>query len=495
MLGYTGHPLVDVGMATIAAFASKRKLAHLSEDDLRQAGEFLERVYFDEKWRGVMFTIFPNSAYTQPKISEAKKQAYIDTFIHGYLSSRSNNDRCAFCGKPALIRNFRQHIPLLTGEGTINFFPGGQAGLPACGVCLLAIQAFLLGSVKCAGRRLLVHSDDEAMTIEFAQRFLTDNRRALSLSAEPENLSHPRTYFVARLIEIEVERKQAEVDEIPCSMTAYHLTNYGTNPDITLYHFPNQLVAFLRQALRAPHDAIWRQIERRAWELKIDKVRAKGKEKDKPTPLPMSALAQPRATPGQARNYLYEDLFDLPHNAAHFVRTYFLRRAYRSRFESDPRRLYQLQRELQLVSWTLTAIFLKEVMNMDPHRIETIKRVADRLASYISVSNDRQLFRWLWMSRRYGDFRRALVTANTRNAQNGKEPLLSFEDFVTAFEFSEESGRPDWNLARDLVLIRVIEQLHQGNWFGSNPDVIAPEEIAQAAVEVTNENGNSTERS
>lgn len=489
MLTYTGHPLVDVGMATITALVGKRRLAQLTTNDLRHAGEFLEKNYFAEQWRGVMFSIFPNSAYTQPKIGEEKKKAYLNTFIYGFQAAHSSDEKCAFCGRDALTRSFRQHIPLLTGEGTINFFPYGRAGLLACGGCLLAIQAFLLGSAKCAGRILFVHADDENMTFEFARRFLTNNRRALSLAVEPENLSHPRTYFVARLIEIETERKQAEQDETPCSMTAYHLTNYGTNPDIALHHFPNQLTAFLRQALRAPNDVIWREIERRAWELAIEKT--KGKKRGEK----QEAQAPVQAQPGQARNYLYEDLFGLPHNAAHFVRTYFLRRAYRGRFEEDPRRFYQLQRELQLVSWTLTAIFLKEVMNMDAHRIETIRRVADRLASYVSVSNDRQLFRGLWMSRRYGDFRRALVTANTRNAQNGKEPLLSFEDFVTVFEFGEESGRPDWNLARDLVLIRVIEQLHQGNWFGSNPDVIAPEEIAQAAVEASNENGNSTERS
>jgi CRISPR-associated protein Cst1 len=185
----------------------------------------------------------------------------------------------------------------------------------------------------------------------------------------------------------------------------------------------------------------------------------------------------------------------LPHDAAHFIRTYFLRRAYRGRFEGDPRRVYQLQRELSLVSWTLTAIFLKEVMNMDALRIETIKRVADRLTNHVSTSHDRSFFRGLWMSRRYGEFRRVLVSANTRNVQEGREPLLSFEDFVTVFEYGEESGRPDWNLARDLLLIRVIEQLHQGGWFERNPDVITPEEITQVSDEAGNLQEDSSERS
>ncbi len=483
---YTEHPLVDVGLATITALSQKHTPQELTEDDLRAAGEFLEKVYFDPQWRGVMFTIFPNSAYTQPKISQSKKEAYVETFLHGYQQLHSSSEWCVFCGGAALTRNFRQNVPLLTGEGIVNFFPWGQAGLPACGICLLAIQAFLLGSVKCAGRALFVHSDDESITLGFARRFLTENRRFINLQAEPENLSHPKTYFVARLLEVEAERRQAQADDKPCSITAYHLTNYGTNPDITLYHFPYQIVSFLRQAHRAPHATIWQKIERRAWELAIEK--AKGKKRSKEQATKTSDTPQPREEPGRARNYLFEDLFDLPYNAAHFIRTYLLRRAYRkARFAEDPRRSYSLQRELELVSWTLTAIFLKEVMNMDQQRIETIRRVADRLADYVAQSNDMQLFRGLSLSRRYGDLRRVLVIANSNRVKNGSEPLLTFDDFVTVFEFGEDAQRPDWNLARDLVLIRVIEQLHQREWFKAHADAIAEEEITDAAEAVKQE--------
>jgi CRISPR-associated protein Cst1 len=181
-------------------------------------------------------------------------------------------------------------------------------------------------------------------------------------------------------------------------------------------------------------------------------------------------------------------LFELPHNAARFVRTYFLRRAYRSRFDEDPRRSYKLQRELQLVSWTLTTIFLKEVMNMDPQRIETIRRVADRLATHVAEENDTRLFKGLSLSGRYGELRRTLVIANANRVRNGSEPLLTFDDFVTVFEFGEDAQRPDWNLARDLVLIRIIEQLHQRGWFKAHADVIAEEEIPEAAEAATEGN-------
>ncbi len=484
MLTYTGYPLVDIGLATITAFREKHTPKDLTEDDLRAAGEFLEEVYFNPQWRGVMSIVFQNSAYTQTKIGQSKKEVYIQTYLHGYLQPHQTGDQCVFCGKAALTRNFRQHVPLLTGEDTVNFFPWGQTGLPACGVCLLAIQAFLLGSVKCGGRALFVHSDDESVTFEFARRFLTENRRFITLKAAPENLSYPKTYFVSRLLDIETERRQAQAQDRPCSITAYHLTNYGTNADIALYHFPYRLVSFLRQAHRAPHATIWQQIEHRAWQLAVKKGRRGERQATGTTMAP-----QPRNEPGRARNYLFEDLFNLPNTAAHFVRTYLLRQAYRkTRFEEDPRRSYSLQRELELVSWTLTVIFLKEVMNMDPQRIDTIRRVADSLASYVSESNDSRLFKGLSLSRRYAELRRTLVIANANRVKKGNDPLLTFDDFVTVFEFGEEAQRPDWNLARDLVLIRVIEQLHQREWFKAHADVIAEEEISAVTEVSTEEN-------
>lgn len=484
MLSFTGHPLVDVGVAAITALSNKKEPAELNENDLQEAGEFLERVYFDEGWRGVLSVIFQNSAYTQTRIGKQKSEDYIATFLYGWRAPHESDTPCAFCGQPSLVRCFRQHIPLLTGEGILNFFPSGQVGLPVCGRCLLAIQAFLLGSVMCKSRTLygalFVHSDDDEMTLGFARSFVMENRRSLTLSS----VSHPRTYFVARLLQVEAERRQAEEDRQPCSLTLYHLSNFGTKADIELYFFPYQLVSFLRKVYRAPHDIIWRKIERRAWELAIEKVKSKKGNQSEEGETPVTP--QPREQPGQARNFLYEDLFDLPHKAARFVRTYFLRRAYRGRFDDDPRRSYKLRRELELVSWTLTAIFLEEVMKMESHRIETIKSIADRLADHVFANDDRKLFRGLSLGSRYAELRRTLTIANLRCVKKGKEPLLNFDDFVTIFEYGENSQRPDWSLARDLVLIRVVEQLHQREWFKDKPDVI-DEDMVSGSTEIVPE--------
>ena len=43
MLKYTGHPLVDVGVATITAFAGKQRPEDLTEADLDSIADYIAR--------------------------------------------------------------------------------------------------------------------------------------------------------------------------------------------------------------------------------------------------------------------------------------------------------------------------------------------------------------------------------------------------------------------------------------------------------------------
>ena len=45
MLKYTGHPLVDVGIATITAFVAKRRPDELTEADLDEVADYITREY------------------------------------------------------------------------------------------------------------------------------------------------------------------------------------------------------------------------------------------------------------------------------------------------------------------------------------------------------------------------------------------------------------------------------------------------------------------
>lgn len=497
MLEYTGHPFVDVGVATITAFAGKQEPKQLNATDLDKVADYITREYTRQPLMSFLTVAFPNSGFTQPayKNQPEKRLAYAERTLRSYragIPTLSVAD--IFTGQPAVNvpfdvkgelkpgYTFRQHIPLLTGEDVINFFPGGDAGLPVSGTTMLALQAFPLGCAKCGGRLLAVHSDNNELTWHFAKTFLEGNRRAIQLAQAANSTKMPepqyayRTLLINTLLEATAMQREAIQDEQPFSVTAYHLTNSGQGVGLDIYHLPLQIISFLRDMCQAEYRQKWEAIVRRAWEIAPAKKGGKKQSDDKPF--------QPR------RNWLYEDLFNLPDNAPRFLRTYFLRVAlrYAKGQETDPRAGYSLQHEADLVSWKITARFLRRILHMDKERVEHIRTMGDRLAEYISTQNDRRFFRDFFTLQRYDHLRTALIKANIAHVRQGGPPIITLDPYIAVFEEGDELARSDWRLARDLVLIRMVEQLYAKGWLGQNINVI-PEvaEVAESAESQSND--------
>ena len=113
---------------------------------------------------------------------------------------------------------------------------------------------------------------------------------------------------------------------------------------------------------------------------------------------------------------------------------------------------------------------------MEKSRINAIREFADRLAAYIKEENDRPLFQKFHRISRYGELRVLLIKASNGRLKSGLAPIVDFEEFVQIFENPDSIERLDWNLARDLILIRLIEQLYQSGWFGDKSDLLEDEE-------------------
>ncbi len=438
----------------------------------------MARQYVVDPLKSFLTVAFPNSGFTQPAFSKTpeKRDEYAERVLRGYKANVPRlAERCVFTGEPAVGiafseklppgRAFRQHIPLLTGEEVINFFPGGDAGLPVSGKAILAIHAFPLGCAKCGGRLLAVHSDNPDLLYDFAAEFLRHNRQAITLAQQsgskklPEAELSAKTLLIETLLKVEQRRRDEARQNHPSSVTAYHLSNLGATPSLDIYHLPLELTDFLSQIISPDYKTEWDAIAHRAWWLSQPKGKGRkgGDAQEEDT--------RPR------RNVLYEDLFQLPGNAREFVRRYFLRIPVRTRSEDDPRRTYSLRGEAGLVSWKLTELFLRRVMNMDKERIQQIRELGDRLAAYVSQENDRQFFA-AFFQHRYDYFRTALIKANLTHVQRGNPPLITLEPYIAIFEEGNEIAAPDWRLARDLVLIRMVEQLYQRGWLGSHLEAI-----------------------
>jgi CRISPR-associated protein Cst1 len=209
------------------------------------------------------------------------------------------------------------------------------------------------------------------------------------------------------------------------------------------------------------HRAIWQRIVEASF------------TQDKPTSEELQGK-----TPKLTQRYLiYEDLFDLPENARHFLQTYLLRRRLKFPFKDDPRAQNNVLTQADLLSWDLTALFLKDIMNMDRIRIDQIRQLGDRLAAHIQQHDDRRLLKNLYYEREYWRFRKHLL--RTMFGYDGDETLVTFDGYVQIFEALEEGQgfeRPDWNLSRDLLLIRILEQLHKGGYWSAVADALQSED-------------------
>jgi CRISPR-associated protein Cst1 len=456
-LVWTGHPLVDAGAAGIAAFCHKYSLGAVDEEDIRQAADFVEAHYPQEPFKSFLASIFPNSGYVNPTMGEEKRRAFLHDYLRAYELPTIESQRCIFCGKAAQARAFREHIPLTMGRDMINFVPNGVSGLPVCGYCLLSIQAVPLAGLRCEGRLLVVHSVDADLTLAFADRFFQESQRMRGLvAALPEGerkmagARFARTILMRELEAIEAKRHASTAGGgEPSTLTAYHFTNYGAGPDIAIYHLPLQVARFLRIARQAKYYRAWEGIVRRAWENR--------------------SASGTLGRSGEARNSVYESLFSLPDNATTFLRRYFLRRkAIIAEIGESSKQ--SSNDELGLISWDLTTMFLREVVNMDKERRDMIADVGSRIAAHIERENDRKLLQAFLLSKRYAELRWRLVRASLQSVKRTGEPLISLDEFVTLFEYGEDVPRPDWGLARDLLLIRIIEILR--TWLQDKPEVV-----------------------
>jgi hypothetical protein len=124
--------------------------------------------------------------------------------------------------------------------------------------------------------------------------------------------------------------------------------------------------------------------------------------------------------------------------------------------------------------WTLTELFLSEVLGMEQQRIDAIRTFADGLAQHIKARNDRRLFVAIDRAERPSDLRNALTKAQRNEAKANNQLLFGLDDYLAVFEADDSIGRVEWKLIRDLISIRLVEQLHKASFL--DEELLAEEE-------------------
>ena len=473
---FIGHPMIDVGVATLCAAAGVQKPDDLTPEAIEAFTQEIVDLYISQAMsKFLTFVVFAgarfaNPAHLDPK-NDAKRRAVLADVIQQWKPdvppsqhevAAAEGEVCTFSGDPAKLRVSRLYIPMITSETNPNFMPEGVPLLPISGWCLLALFAMPMGGLASKGKMWIVHSPDPDATLYFAKRNLARNRADFQregLNKRP-NYKFARTYLLRDLSEAYKYR----LARTNYPITVYHFTSSNQKSEIDILQLSSPALRFISEASRHL-ERDWNEVVKRA-----EQLNTQTEEKD-------------GAITYQDRNYFYEDLFDLPRNAHQFLRRYLMRDPLKGKptgeAKNDPRYRYSFVEEANLVSWSLTSLFLKEIMQMNEERIEAIKTVADRIAQYIQ-EQDSRLFNQIFNARTEYDLRLALIRASSR----ASAPLFTLDEYIDAFftEGLNETLRSDWLLTRDLIVIRIIEKLYESNKVEIVKSAAAEADTAEASA-------------
>ncbi|MFN4250454.1 hypothetical protein [Deinococcus sp.] len=469
-LRWTGNYMMDMAVAGLLAFAGKREPQNIDGRDLHTFQRWAETHYFAPEltsWISVVFT----SNFLNPSFSQGKKLEVLRGTLTSYQRPGLLDVPCAFFPEqPAQQRVARDLLPMLMGRGPMNFYPDGQPGLPLSGLAITALQGLSMAAPLVSGRALLIDADDPEVLKQIVSSWQGELTRRAEMSLDKgERLdiwASPRTRLIEVIRKIIGERIAVNRDVGTFgSVTLYHLSNSGQGPDVRLYTLQQPALSFLGAAQRR-YGTTWTALTRTALHSAD-----KGKDERYGT-----------------RNDLDEALFGLPAGAHTFVRRFFRPPFRYAAFPPElpkPKKgkgvkvpAEQNSEGLNLADvWGLTELFLQEVVGMDRDRIEAIRELGTRLGDRIAHENDKPLFRALYEVRGAGPLRHLLLRATLDKAKQdanreGEKPplLITDEAYLKVFMEADETARADFTLARDLLKMRVLQVLHEQDFFKKNKD-------------------------
>ncbi|MBI1348163.1 hypothetical protein GC163_17960 [bacterium] len=509
LLKWTGHPLADVGVATLCAMADKDDPSELTLEDLTKCGKQLKTAYTDGLFIAYLTCVFPNSPYinANPKYTSASREIDMARLLQPHSSQPDEGVEgisCIFSGEPATHFLNRSNVPMLTGAGVLNFFPAGLSEMPVAAPYVLAIQALALGGRRSEGKLLIVHCDDPQWTLHFARKYVARNRFIINLATsnrlptddDPDNLLQrespgglnkekkpkypdakaPKSLVMDDLMEVITERNMGRLAESFTSVTVYLLSNSGQGPSLAIEQIPGEFVSFLQDLHGTKFSAKWKRLVARAWRGAAVETETEeetgGKRKPKKPPKAMPS------GPGRSHNDLYNDLLDIfDHGfcnwqaATRFIRRHLLARAkcYRSMARAASSDGISNDK-YELIDWTLTELFLTEVLGMDKARVEMIKDLATRLANLIYDHNDKGAYKQLVFTGKEFEYRSHLTRLQRKYAEKSKDIPFTFDEYVNVFLLAPPEERVNWNLIRDLISIRLVEVLHERNFLTEDDD-------------------------
>src|SRR5436309_3492985 len=127
---WTNHLLVDMGIASLLAFAGREEPEDLTPEDLEKFAHYAEQFYLPPKGANTdlssYLTVLFTSNFINPSFTAESKKKFVAETLRLFKSPPDESlPACAYCEEPSVRLTHRDLVPLLTGREAVNFFPGG----------------------------------------------------------------------------------------------------------------------------------------------------------------------------------------------------------------------------------------------------------------------------------------------------------------------------------------------------------------------------------
>jgi CRISPR-associated protein Cst1 len=453
-LSWTGNPFVDSGIAATLAYCRKNYPEEIELSDLEAMKRLLLKVYVEPAWRKSFHNIFTGNCKLLQNAfqTDARRNEEYAKFLDALLSETTElgvNGNCIACGqRNAVSRKSKVEIPMTGSGSSKGFFPSAAEGADFCETCAFIVQCSPLNYYVCGGAKFLVlHSASEEIQKAWAQNTIDDVNRQIAQKTftgslnegytNPQNALFRITSGIARNL-----NRLENGENVLISL--YHFSNYLQNPELYVYEMPAPVFRFVMAMQHAKFRDDWQGIVRRGFFF-----RQKGKQ----IPLKEEKITDEEFKKKQ--NSVYLDLL----NGKSIIPKFFSRREKRV-----------------FCDFALLRVYLKEVLFMNDQRIETIKRVADEIATFIRQSpRGKRRLRDLEISVKFRDFCNALRKISKERIElNPDKPLFTVDEFAKEL-FPEGSYR--FGDIRYLILFRLYEQLH--DWLREQGEVAENEDAVK----------------
>jgi len=413
----TGNPFVDAGIFVLSELLNKN-IEEITPEDLKEPINTILSLYLSDPWRKNLYSIFPNNPITNPSIKN--KKVYFLKKMGILLDSFAllkNTGSCIACGRREIDQpKTKDEIPLTGSGDLVNFFPAGQAGENYCSVCTFAVQFMPLFLYNLGGKFLLLHSPSFKVMKVWTRQGIKNAREQLVSGVftgcfdDGYKRGDNALFHIIEDVVLSYEEKWMEENS---SVSAYIFTNYGQNPALEIIYLPADVFKFLVYVKAHKAYSEWKKVVKKGYSSLQNEEEFKWK-------------------PNRVYRRLLEDSTIVP---------YFLN-----------------QDRTVIGGWEILTFYLMEVRKMENKRIETIKRVSDKMAKIIRLKdNTKRLFK-IERANSYESLRGVFLNLVKDNITlRSSEPLLTLDE-LTQDLFPE--GAYGWKEIRDIILFRLYEVLH-----------------------------------